>query len=95
MQKYFCVHTFPVGALTHEQICQVGEASQHEDHVRGYRSFFNLTLGKVWCVLEADDREAVVAWFDRMKIPYDSIDLVELEGEHGVVEDLRRIPALA
>jgi hypothetical protein len=94
MNRYFCAHSFPPSSLTHEQVCQIGEASQHEEHVRGYRSFLNLSLGKVWCVMEADSREALVAWFDKMKIPYDSIDLVELEGEHGLIHDLKEAPAM-
>jgi hypothetical protein len=95
MHKFICTHTLPPGALTPEQICQVSEASQHELDVKGYRSFFNLTKGKVLCVLEAKDREAIVAWFKKMEIPYDSIDLVEFEGERGVIEDLTQLPALA
>jgi hypothetical protein len=95
MQKYLCTHTFPAGALTQEQICQVAEASQHESHVRGYRSFFNLSEGKAWCVLEADDREAITAWFDKMEIPYDSIETLELEGERGMIEDVMPHPAMA
>lgn len=79
---------------TQEQICQVSETSQHESHLKGYHSFFNLTEGKAWCVLEADDREALAAWFDKMGVPYDSIEVVELEGERGTIEDLRRQPAL-
>ena len=95
MHKFFCTHTLPPGALSPEQVCQVTEASQHEMDVREYRSFFNLTEGKVWCVVEAKDREAIVAWFKKMEIPYDSIDLVEMEGERGTIEDLTQLPALA
>ncbi len=95
MCKFFCSHAFPVGAFTHEQICQLAEASQHETKVRGYRSFFNLTEGKAWCVLEATDRDAIAAWFDKMGIPYESILPVELEGERGVIEELTPEPAVA
>ena len=95
MNKYFCTHTFPAGALTHEQVCQVSEASQHETDVRGYRSFFNLTEGKAWCVLEATDREAVVAWFKKLDIPFDSILPVELEGYRGTIEAVTPEPAMA
>ncbi len=95
MYKFFCTHTLPPGALTPEQICQVSEAAQHETDVKGYRSFFNLTKGKVWCVLEAKDRDAIVAWFKKMGLPYDSIDLVELEGERGTIEDLTQQPVMA
>jgi hypothetical protein len=94
MHKYFCEHRFPVGSLTEEKLCQVAEATQHESNIKGYRSFVNLTEGKVWCILEANDREAIVAWFNRMEIPYDSITLLEFEGERGVIEDLRLQPTL-
>ncbi len=81
------------GALSPEQICQVAEASQHETDVRGYRSFFSLTKGKAWCVIEAKDRESIVKWFKKMEIPYDEIDLVEMEGERGKIEELTSVMA--
>jgi hypothetical protein len=93
MHKFLCTHTLPAEGFTVDQICQVAEASQHEDDVRGYRSFFNLTQGKIWCVVEAKNRHAIVAWFEKMGIPYDDIVPVELEGERGTVEDLRVQPA--
>jgi len=95
MHKFMALHTFPAGAFTHEQVCQIAEASQHEESVRGYRSFLNLTEGKVVCVWEANDRESVAAWFQKMGIPYDYIVPVEFEGERGVIEDLREQPAMA
>ena len=95
MRKYLCLHTVPAGAFTHEQVCQLAEALQHDDNVRGYRSFLNLSEGKICCILEADDRAAVAAWFQKMGVPYDDIVPVELEGERGVIEDLREQPALA
>jgi hypothetical protein len=61
----------------------------------GYRSFVNLSEGKICCILEADDREAVATWFKKMGVPYDDIVPVELEGERGTIEDLREQPALA
>lgn len=95
MRKYMCTHTFPVGAYSYEQICQLAEAAQHEHDVRGYRSFFNLSEGKAWCLLEAERREAVVDWFERMGIPYDVVFPVEIEGDRGCVEVLGQEPALA
>jgi hypothetical protein len=94
MQKYVCTHTFTPGAFNQEQVCQLAEASQNESQIRGYRSFFNLTEGKVWCVIEGENRDAVARWFDKMEIPYDSIDEVELEGERGVITDLKEQPIL-
>ena len=95
MHKFMCTHTWPAGAFTHEQICQVAEEAKHDPDVRGYRSFFNLSEGKAFCVLEARDRDSLVAWFDRMEIPFDSILPVELEGDYGTIEDLRELPAMA
>jgi hypothetical protein len=89
-----CTHTLPAGAFTRDQVCEIAEAAQHDLSVRGYRSFLNLTEGKACCVLEARDREALVAWFQNMKIPYDSIVEVEFEGDRGLIEDLREQPAV-
>ena len=75
MKKCLCAHTFPAGAYTYEQICQLADTARHDPTVRGYRSFFNLTEGKVWCLLEAERREAIVAWFEKMGVAYDGIGL--------------------
>jgi hypothetical protein len=89
MRKYLCVHTFSAGAYTYEQLCQLSDAAQHESDIRGYRSFFNLAEGKAWCVLESESEEAIVAWFEKVGIDYDGIWRIEIEGERGVMEDLR------
>jgi hypothetical protein len=90
MDKFICFHTLPRGAMSAEQVCQLADAAQHEADVRGYRSFLNLTEGKACCILEAKDREAIAAWFDKMQVPYDWIVPLEFEGERGVVHDLRQ-----
>jgi hypothetical protein len=95
MQKFMCLHTLPEGSFSFESICQVTDSLQHESRVRGYRSFFNLSEGKALCVLEADDRETIAAWFREKGIPYDSILPVELEGEQGSIHDLRAEPVMA
>ena len=95
MQKFICSHTFPMGKLGLKDVCQVSDALQHELHIRGYRSFFNLGEGKAVCVLEANDRETVVTWFQQNGIPYDYILPVELEGEYGTIRDLREEPVMA
>jgi hypothetical protein len=89
MQKFMCSHTLPAGGFAFKDICEVADALQHEPHIRGYRSFFNLTDGKALCVLEADDRETLATWFHEKGIPYDDILPVELEGEYGTIQDLR------
>ncbi len=95
MYKYLCTHTLPAGTLSRDKICEVAEVLQRDPDVRGYRSFFNLSEGKGWCVVEAKDRDTVIAWFKKMDIPYDNVVLVELEGERGVIHDWREEPVLA
>ncbi len=91
MDKYLCFHTMPRDGMTAEQVCQLADAAQHESTVRGYRSFLNLSEGKGCCILEADSREAIAKWFDKMQVPYDSIIPLELEGDRGNVHDLRHV----
>ncbi len=95
MHKFMCLHTLPAGGFTFKDICGVADALQHDPHVRGYRSFFNLTDGKGFCVLEAEDRETIVNWFQENQIPYDEILPVELEGEYGTIRDLSEEPVMA
>jgi hypothetical protein len=95
MQKYMATHTFPANAYNYEQVCQLADAAQHESQVRGYRSFLNLSEGKVWCIMEAENQGAIVAWFKKMDLPYDGIWPVEVEGDHGMMEDLRPTAAMA
>jgi hypothetical protein len=94
MRKYLCMHTLPAGELSYEQVCQVGEALQHDPNVHGYRSFINASEGKACCILEANDRDAIAACFQKFQIPFDSIVPVEFEGDRGVIEDMRRQPAM-
>jgi hypothetical protein len=95
MRKFLCTHTLPAGAFTLDQVCQISDEAQHDPNVRGYRSFLNLSEGKACCILEANSRDVLVTWFEKMGIPYDSIVPVELEGERGEIEDLRELPVTA
>jgi hypothetical protein len=85
MQKFLCSHSLPPGALTTEQLAQFAQAAQQDPDVRGYRSFANLSEGKVVCVMEAASREALANWFMDVGMPYDSISEVEVEGERGMI----------
>lgn len=87
MSKFMATHHVPPGAFTREQVCGLAEAAQHDDHIKGYRSFLNLSEGRVVCILEADSADAVAAWFEKMNLPYDEITLVEYEGDRGVIHD--------
>ena len=87
MPKFMSSHTLPAGALTREQVNQMAQAAQNDPKVRPYRSFLNLAEGKVFCVLEAPDKETLAAWFQKMKMPCDHITRVELEGDRGMVKE--------
>ena len=73
--------------LTREQINQLAQAAQNDPVVRPYRSFLNLSEGKVFCIMEAPSKDALAAWFQKMQMPCDYITPVELEGERGVVKE--------
>jgi hypothetical protein len=86
MPKFMSGHTLPAGALKREQVNQLADAAQRDTTVRPYRSFLNLSEGKVCCIMEAPSKEALAAWFQKMQMPCDYITPVELEGERGVVK---------
>ena len=85
MPRFMSSHTMPAGALRPEQVNQMAEAAQADAVVRPYRSFLNLSEGKVFCVMEAPDKEALAGWFKKMNMPCDYITPVEMEGERGTV----------
>ena len=87
MPKFMSGHTLPAGALKREQVNQLADAAQRDTTVRPYRSFLNLSEGKVCCIMEAPSKEALAAWFQKMQMPCDYILPVELEGERGVVKE--------
>lgn len=87
MSKFMCTHHVTPGAFTRDQICELADAAQHDEHVRGYRSFLNLSEGRALCILEAENAEAVANWFQKVGLPYDEITLVEYEGERGVIHE--------
>ncbi len=95
MRKFLCTHTQPVETFSLRKIRQLIEASHRDANVRGYRAFLNLTEGKACCIIEADDRDAILDWFRQNGIPFDSIVPVEFESYLGVVEDLRQTPVNA
>ena len=88
MPKFMGIHTLPPGGLTREQVNQLAQAAQQDPTVQGYRSFINLSEGKAVCIFEAPDKDALAAWFQEVKMPYDSITQLELEGERGVIEEV-------
>jgi hypothetical protein len=87
MPKFMSSHTLPPGAMKREQVNQLAAAAKSDTVVKPYRSFCNLSEGKIVCVMEAPDKKSLSAWFEKMKIPCDSISAVELEGDRGNVQD--------
>jgi hypothetical protein len=84
MAKFMCTHT--VKGITRDQYCQVAAASQQDPTVKGLQSFANLTEGKIYCVWQAPQPEAIAAWFKKMNVPFDTIIQIELEGAGGTVQ---------
>jgi hypothetical protein len=83
MPKFMSSHTVPAGTLTREQINQIAQAAQNDPMVQPYRSFLNLSEGKIVCIMQAPDERALATWFQKMQMPCDSITAVELEGDLG------------
>jgi hypothetical protein len=88
MPKFMSSHSLPAGAMRREQVNQLAEAAQKDGTIRPYRSFLNLSEGKVFCVMEAPNKDALAGWFAKMKMPCDFITAVELEGERGSVNEV-------
>jgi uncharacterized protein (DUF2237 family) len=87
MPKFMSSHSVPAGTMTREQVDQMAQAAQNDATVRPYRSFLNLAEGKVFCVMEAPNKEALAAWFKKMNMPCDHVTPVELEGDRGTVKN--------
>lgn len=80
-------HSVPPGALQRDQVNQMAEAARIDPVIRPYRSFLNLSEGKIMCVMEAPDKATLAAWFQKMQMPCDGIVPVELEGERGTINE--------
>jgi hypothetical protein len=81
-------HSVPPGAIKREQVDQLADTARNDPVIRPYRSFLNLSEGKIVCVMEAPDKDTLAAWFQKMQLPCDSISSVELEGDRGTVNQL-------
>ena len=85
--RFICTHTLPPHAVTCDQAKEIAKASQNDPKVRGYRSFMNLSEGKVICIMEAKDEKAITDWFKEMNLPYDSVIALEYEGDRGTIRE--------
>ena len=64
-------------------LTQISHAAQTDKVVKGLRSFGNLAEGKISCIFEGPNREAVAAFFKSKNMPTDSIVQMDFEGECG------------
>ncbi len=87
MPKFMSSHSVPPGTVSREQVDQLAQAAQSDGTIHPYRSFLNLSEGKLICVMEAPDRRALAGWFEKMQMPCEGITPVELEGERGTVKE--------
>jgi hypothetical protein len=87
MPKFMSAHTMPAGSLKREQVNQMAEAALNDPAVKPYRSFLNLSDGKVVCIMEAPTQVVLATWFQKMHMPCDYITPVELEGDQGTVKE--------
>ncbi len=85
MPKFMSSHTVPPGSINRDQVNQISEAARYDPVIRPYRSFLNLSEGKIVCIMEAPDKEVLVSWFHKMKMPFESIVPLELEGTRGML----------
>lgn len=88
MPRFLCTHTVPPKAVTIDQVKQISHAAQTDKAVKGVRSFGNLAEGKIGCIFEGSSREAVADFFNRNKMPVDSIVQMDFEGDAGSVTRL-------
>jgi hypothetical protein len=73
--------------MKREQVDGLAEAAKNDPVIKPYRSFCNLSEGKIFCVMEAPDKQSLAAWFAKMKVPCDGIAPVELEGDRGNISE--------
>jgi nitrate reductase NapAB chaperone NapD len=76
----------PPGQVTRKQASQIAEAIKNEPTITPCQSFGSLAEGKIVCVIEAAKKELIAAVFKKLSLPYDSIDQIDFEGDHGVVK---------
>ena len=85
MRTFMATHTLPPNAVSLEQVQTLSRLAQQDAVVKGRHAYGNLSEGKVVCILDAPNREALAEFFERNHMPVDSIVPVEFEGEGGTV----------
>lgn len=82
MPRFLACHTVP--GVTQQMLEQMAQAAQKDtQQIKGISSYTSLSEGVVHCIFEAPSKEVLANWFNNMKLPYDRITKVELEGSAG------------
>lgn len=84
--KFMGIRTLPAGCMTRQQVDRMAQAARQDPAVKGFRSFCSLAGGKAVCILEAPDKQAAADWFQKMRMPTDSVTALEFEGERGTIQ---------
>jgi len=84
MAKFMFTHTMK--GITRDQFAGVAAAAQQDPTIKLLESFASLTEGKIFCVWQSPNPDAVVAWFKKMNVPYDTVTPIEVEAVGGAVK---------
>jgi hypothetical protein len=88
MPKFMVTHTLPPKGVSRERFSQICVATQQDPNIKCRESFANLTEGKVFCCWDSPKPEALIAWFKKMEVPYDTITKLEHIADGAVVKDV-------
>jgi hypothetical protein len=88
MPKFMVTHTLPPKGVSRDRFLHISVATQQDPQVKCHESFANLTKGKVFCYWDGPRPEALVAWFKKMNVPYDSITKLEHLAAGAAVKDV-------
>lgn len=87
MPKFMSRHSVPPGSASRGQANQFAQTARTDGTALSYRSFLNLSEGRLICVVKAPNRETLAAWFENMQISCNEITSVELVGQKGSVTE--------
>jgi hypothetical protein len=83
----FCtLHTWP--GLTRTTMEELRRALRHDPDVRLLRILGGPDEGRLVCVVDAFEREAVPRWFAARGYPLDTVFALEYEGDHGSIHQV-------
>ena len=83
----FCtLHTWP--GLTRATMEELRRALRHDADVRLLRILGGPDEGRLVCVVDAFEREAVPRWFAARGYPLDTVFALEYEGDHGSIHQV-------